>query len=153
MKLSEHFNLSEFTRSSVAEIHHLDNSIDPTTPKGQSVINNLQHICTTILEPLRNFLGEPIIISSGYRCPEVNALLGGVPNSQHLTGEAVDIVIKQKNIVGKSMPDLKYAYIWLLDNTRFDQLILESKGSTKWIHISLCLNDSKNRQHAFSIRK
>ncbi|MDE5560912.1 MAG: hypothetical protein K2J00_03775 [Bacteroidaceae bacterium] len=49
--------------------------------------------CQEILEPLRQYAGQPIIIRSGNRCPALNKAVGGVPNSQHQTGEAVDIHI------------------------------------------------------------
>ena len=155
-RLSEHFALSEFTRSETAERHHIDNSLDPATEQGKAVTGNLRHICQTILEPLREHTGCPIIISSGYRCPELNRLVGGAANSQHLTGEAVDIVPGQKSEDGglKSRDEwLTEAFLWLQDNTRFDQLILETNGTSKWIHVSLRQNDVFNRQKVLLLRK
>lgn len=139
MKLSEHFDLDEFTRSATADRLHIDNSLNPSDPTGQSIINNLRNLCQQVLEPLREHFGIPIMVSSGYRCPELNQAVGGVPNSQHLTGEAADIVL----------PKLADVFYWLIDNTPFDQLGFESRGTTKWIHVSCKMNQSENRQCIF----
>lgn len=85
MRLTEHFKLSEFTNSSTATARGIDN-----TPNEQQIAN-LKRICEEILEPLRAFAGQPIIIGSGYRSPALNKAVGGVKNSQHMTGEAADI--------------------------------------------------------------
>ena len=139
MKLSEHFELNEFTRSATADRLHIDNSLNPSDPTGQSIINNLRNLCQQVLEPLREHFGIPVVVSSGYRCPALNKAVGGVPNSQHLTGEAADIV----------MPKLAEAFYWLIDNVPFDQLGFESRGTTKWIHVSCKMDLSQNRQCIF----
>ena len=87
MKLSEHFDLDEFTRSATADRLHIDNTIP------EELIPNLKNLCVQVLEPLREHFGTPVVISSGYRCPALNQAVGGVPNSQHLTGEAADIIL------------------------------------------------------------
>ena len=133
MKLSEHFDLNEFTRSTTADRLHIDNSIP------EELIPNLRNLCQQVLEPLRQHFGTPVVVSSGYRCPTLNKAVGGVPNSQHLTGEAADIV----------MPKLADVFYWLIGNTPFDQLGFESKGSTKWIHVSCKPNLRENRQCIF----
>lgn len=134
--LSEHFMLSEFERSSTA----VANGIDNRCPS--ALIPNLKNLCEQVLEPLRRQAGEPIVISSGYRCPRLNRLVGGVSTSQHLTGEAVDIYT----------PDPSKLRKWyrLLADGVFDQLILESKGSRRWIHVSCRIDATRNRQHAVS---
>lgn len=82
--LSEHFSLEEMTYSRIA----VENGIDNTpSEEVQCVLKNL---ATTVLEPLRNLYNRPIAILSGYRSEKVNRLAGGVKNSQHLKGEAVD---------------------------------------------------------------
>jgi len=139
--LSPHFRLSEFEYSATAIANGIDNRVPST------LIPNLKNLCEQVLEPLRLQVNEPIIISSGYRSPELNRLVGGAPNSQHMTGEAADILLIANHV---SLID---CYTWLLNNTRFDQLIMESKGNSRWIHISLCRDDTKNRQHAFRLKK
>lgn len=136
MRLTEHFKLSEFTNSSTATARGIDN-----TPNEQQIAN-LKRICEEILEPLRAFAGQPIIIGSGFRCPALNKAVGGVPNSQHQTGEAVDIHIPN-NATG-----IKW-FTWMMENLRFDQLIKEKATKTSksfWIHVSLKAN-GKQRQH------
>lgn len=85
MKLSEHFQLSEFTRSDTATAHGLTNTPPP------EVARRLGMLCHMVLEPTRARVGAPIHISSGYRSIVVNQLAGGVPTSQHCKGEAADI--------------------------------------------------------------
>lgn len=86
MKLSENFSLSEFTRSDTADRLGIDN-----TPSGE-VVANLTELCRAVLQPLREAWGEPLRINSGYRCPALNKAVGGVKTSQHVTGNACDIV-------------------------------------------------------------
>jgi hypothetical protein len=78
---------------------------------------------------------EPIVINSGYRSAEVNRLCGGATNSNHLTGCAVDIRCKDK------VQAIRYACI-LLDiadgkKLDFDELILEKRGTTIWVHFAV----------------
>ena len=87
MQLSKNFSLAELIRSNTAVTLGLDNS----PPK--SVIDNLKTLCERILQPLRDFFGVPITISSGYRCAALNKAVGGSSSSQHMTGEAADIQI------------------------------------------------------------
>ena len=72
MKLTEHFRLGEFTRSVSAKAHDIDNSV----PDVETAMR-LAALCVCILEPLREHVGHPIRISSGYRCPELNAIVHG----------------------------------------------------------------------------
>ena len=80
IKLSNHFTLAEFINAD----KYPDNK-----PTMQHVVN-MVYGCLMLLEPARQMVG-PIIINSGFRCPRVNALVGGVKNSQHLLGQAADI--------------------------------------------------------------
>ena len=80
IQLTKHFTLSEFTRSEKAQAKGIDN-----TPSLEAV-SNLQYLCQQVLEPLRQWIGKPVVINSGYRCSELNQLVGGVNNSQHMTG-------------------------------------------------------------------
>jgi uncharacterized protein YcbK (DUF882 family) len=80
MKLSKNFSLSEF------------NSKDGAVAD-QLVINNLS-ILSEQLEVLREYLGKPIQVTSGYRSKEHNAKIGGAKNSTHVNGMAADIKVK-----------------------------------------------------------
>ena len=148
MKLSEHFSLREFTRSSTAESLGLDNSVDPTTAQGVTVTRNLANLCAEVLEPLREHVGRPIVVTSGYRCKALNNAIGGVANSQHLVGEAADLSIPS---VAKAREWMR----WLMDNTRFDQLILEhDRNGIHWLHVSCKVDAGKNRQQVIhSLKK
>jgi len=97
-KITEHFNLGEFTRSDIAEATRLNNDLDHDNDHDREVIENLRNLCIQVLEPLREFAGVPVIITSGYRCKELNRKVGGVANSQHLVGEAADLTISDKPI-------------------------------------------------------
>lgn len=96
----------------------------------QQVKDNLTKLVDTILDPLREAWGKPIIITSGYRCPQVNKAVGGAKNSQHLTGCAADIrttkdTLEENRKLFKLIQEL---------NLPFDQLIDEH--NLDWIHIS-----------------
>ena len=135
LRLTEHFKLSEFTRSATAVARKIDNA------PSQEVISNLKALCQNVLEPLRAFAGQPIIIGSGYRSPALNKAVGGAKNSQHMTGEAADI----------RLPDLATGrkwFLWMMDNLQFDQLIMEKStfSSTRyWIHVSFSRNHCRQQ--------
>lgn len=99
--LGEYFNLSEFTRSSAASRHGLDN-----TPPPQAVVC-LRALVARVLDPLRGEAG-PVRITSGYRAPEVNRAIGGSSTSQHCAGEAADLVLVVDHDA-ESVADLLYA--------------------------------------------
>jgi zinc D-Ala-D-Ala carboxypeptidase len=127
LKLSPHFTLREMTKSSTADRLSIDN-----TPDHPQVLKALQDLCINILEPARQHFGIPFSPSSAYRCPRLNQAIGSSPNSQHITGQAVDI-----EIPGVSNIDLAE---WIKSNTVFDQLILEyyseDDPSSGWVHVS-----------------
>lgn len=87
ISLSPHFKLSEFTRSNTASKYNI-----PNIPNEEQIAN-LKALCENVLEPLRQWYGKPIVISSGYRCPAVNnhPEVRGATKSQHMTGEAADL--------------------------------------------------------------
>ena len=62
------------------------------------MIENLKALCMEVLQPLRDYLEKPVVISSGYRCSEVNKAVGGVSGSQHLKGEAADIHVENTEL-------------------------------------------------------
>ena len=148
MKLTKHFSLDEFTRSATVQANGVDNTLDMTKADDRIVVENLEHLCQTVLEPLREQMGTPVIISSGYRCRELNRLVGGARNSQHLVGEAADIASPRPSPEGKG--ELKRWFLFIQQHCRFDQLILETRGDRRWIHVSCCRDDSQNRQTCFT---
>ena len=141
--LTPHFRLSEFSRSSTADSHGIDNSV----PK--ELIPSLKNLCEQVLEPLREHFNKPVVISSGYRCPKLNRLVGGVPNSQHQKGEAADIKLY-------SVEEGKRWFNWIVENCNFDQALWERESKNSclfWIHISCRPIISKNRHQAESLIK
>ena len=139
-RLSPHFTLGEMTKTSAKG---LDN-----TPSHAAVMN-LKNLCENWLEDLRYSYGTlygptPIIINSGYRSPEVNKAIGGAPNSNHLTGCAVDI-----RVAGIEQA-LRYAVILLdmADGTQrdFDELLIErSPKGTYWLHFAVRPQGNRRR--------
>lgn len=125
MKISKHLTLEELITSQTATRKGIDN-----TPSAQ-VISNLKLVAEKVFEPLREGLGKPIKISSGYRSPALNKAIGGAKNSQHTTGEALDL---------QGMGGLKNSEIfnYIKNNLDYSQLIWEY-GTDKepaWVHVS-----------------
>lgn len=87
MNLTANFTLDELIVSPTAVRHGIDN-----TP-GEAEAENLRRLCELVLQPLRDLLARPIVVTSGYRCPELNRLVGGAKNSAHLHGLAADILV------------------------------------------------------------
>lgn len=84
MKLSKNFSLSEFTKSNTASRRGIDNN--PTAEH----IHNLVDLCENVLQPLRDAVGVPIRITSGYRSEALNEAIGGSKTSDHSFGRAAD---------------------------------------------------------------
>jgi len=119
MKLSPHFTSDEFTRSQTAARWGIDN-----TPN-ETVLSNL-YKTAAMMEEVRRVCGQPIAISSGYRCPELNRKIGGAMNSQHITGQAVDFTAR-----GLTIDETMQLII--SSNIDYNQLIAEYDS---WVHIS-----------------
>lgn len=142
MRLSKNFTYEELTHSNVAERRGINNR-PRTKEEEKKVIKNLRNLCFEVLQRLRDHLGSPVIINSGYRCPELNVAVGGVKNSQHCRGEACDIRI------ASSKQGREWA-AWIEDNCRFDQMLLErNKNGGVWLHVS-CKRDAKANRQVFS---
>ena len=135
MKLSANFELSELTKSQVAERKGL-----PNNPSANQ-IDNLKALCINVLQPIRSEFDKPVIISSGYRSGEVCIAIGSKPTSQHAEGKACDF-----EIIGVDNKDL---FDWIKNNLEFDQLILEfykdGEANSGWIHVSWNSEDNRNQ--------
>ena len=138
-RLTPHFTLGELTKTKTG-ISNVPN---------EEQVNNLKRLCGW-LEQLRrrwnNIYGDgddPIIINSGFRSPEVNKAVGGVPTSNHLTGCAVDI-----RCIGIEQA-LRYASLLLdisdLNNEDFDELLIEQKSHVYWIHFAVKPRGNRRR--------
>ena len=130
MKKIKYFSLSEFLNSATAKRLGIDNT--PTF----EVVDNLNKLAD-YLDVIREKVGKPILISSGFRCPVLNKAVGGVSNSQHLKGLAADLICADMESLEKV----------LRETGGFDQLIKEHrKGSNSfWFHISVCSRNGKPR--------
>lgn len=82
---AKYFTLLEFTRSHTASLRAMDNN------PPNDVVHNLEWLCAQALDPLREAIGSPVVVTSGYRCPDLNTAVGGSPTSYHLLGLAADI--------------------------------------------------------------
>lgn len=117
-RITSHFGAAEFVTSEVAARRGVDNT--PTA----DAWDNLLALAVNVLEPARVALGG-LHITSGYRCPRLNAAIGGARDSQHMYGEAADVVP-----LACSLGELLR---WIVANTPFDQVIYEFGA---WIHVS-----------------
>jgi hypothetical protein len=134
-QISRSFVLEEFTKSDTAKAKGIVNAI------GQTEVVNLCALVHQVLQPLRDAMGHQVKIGSGYRCPRLNAAVGGVKNSQHMTGEAADLCIDGDMQKGKRW------FEWIKQHCQFDQLIWEhnAKG-TYWVHVSYRANGQNRKQ-------
>lgn len=134
----KHFTIEELTNSDRARELRIDNTPDKDS------IERLATLIVEVLDPARELLGKPIMVTSGYRCSELNSKVGGQPNSQHTKGEAADLQCYNN----------KYLFDIIRENLTFDQIILETKdlfdkngnktGVKEWVHISY--RKGKNRK-------
>ena len=126
MKLSENFSLKELTKSQTAVRKGINNE------PGTAEIENLIHLAESVLQPVREHFGKPVMISSGYRSPALCEAIGSSTKSQHARGEAADFEIHGV--------DNKELATWISKNTTFDQLILEfydeGDPNSGWVHCS-----------------
>jgi hypothetical protein len=138
-KLSNNFRLAEFVKSEIAIRLDINN-----TPPEEAVLN-LTKLCHMVLQPVRDYFGKVVNVSSGFRCLVLNRELKSSDRSQHLKGMAADI-----EIYGIDNYDLAK---WIADNIPvYDQLILEfyEGGNTGWVHVSYN-PDGHNRRENLTI--
>lgn len=122
------FTITELVKSDTAEGAGLDNTPDINS------LDNLLELIFYVLQPLRDKLGKPIIITSGFRSAKVNELVGGVSNSQHLYGQACDFTVTD-------MTPAQLVEFVKNSGVEFDQCVNEYD---QWTHISY--NKGNNRK-------
>ena len=134
--MTENFSLEELTCSDYAIRKGLDN-----TPDADVQANLL--ILAQGLERIRKLLGKPLIISSGYRSPKVNAGIGGAPNSYHTKGLAVDFTVP-----GMTPAQVCYELEAFKDQIQYDKQILEFG---RWTHVQFPEPEEPPRLASFTI--
>lgn len=138
VQITKHFTLEELCASATAKARGIQNK-----PTVQQIVA-LVYLTCYVLEPLREAMNEPIPISSGFRCEQLNRAVGGVANSQHMKGQAADLCI------GGDIEKGKRWFNYIKTHLPFDQLIWEhSKSGTYWVHVSFVHPDfGRNRRQA-----
>jgi len=135
MYLTENISLQELTKSESAVRFGIVN--EPTN----DIIFNLTNLAVNILQPIRDHYNLPLIITSGYRSPELCLKIGSSITSQHTKGQAADFEIG--GVANKDLSD------WIYQNLDYDQLILEfwnpDEPNSGWVHCSY-KNQIENRK-------
>ena len=122
LMLSEHFSLDELIFSATARAMRIVNC------PGSSEIDNLRFLCREVLEPARKIIGEPIHVTSGYRCLALNRAVGGVAQSYHIRGLAADLHIDSADHASR--------LAWALEAQPYCDLILvEHAQGASWLHV------------------
>ena len=142
----KYFSITELTRSDTANRLGIDN-----TPSDE-IKNNLTLFIERVLDPIREDWGSPIMVSSGYRCPELNAKVGGAKTSGHQYGYCVDLQVKGGM---KKIRELaNFIFEWMKDHKmKFDELLFEHSGGVTWLHFCWIGKDGKQRMKCFDIIK
>lgn len=131
----KYFTFRELLHSDLALQNDLVNL--PPRQEAAKIYFNLVVLVDNVLDPIRERFAIPVIVTSGYRCEKVNKLVGGVDNSQHMKGEAVDFCF-----AGFSKKEMAAAFFEIAEEFNFDQLIYYKKKGI--IHISY---SRKNNRH------
>lgn len=124
MRLAPNFRLDEFEYSTTANNNSIHNKLPDQLLNNMTVVANL-------LQEIRNHYNTSVTITSGYRCPELNKLIGGASHSDHMWGKAADFIIP-----GIPCEAVFNEMKWTLDPNTFRLMILEYRGPAEWIHIS-----------------
>ena len=140
--MAKYFKVAEMLKSETADKNKIQNI--PSVEVQQNIEELLE-----VLDDLREFYGKPIRITSGFRCAELNRLVGGSPTSAHVIGYAADL----QPIQG-SFEEFKALVIDWLDKSgvKFDQCIIERSKSTQWVHFGLYNRKGQQRGQQFSLK-
>lgn len=142
----KYFTLSELTKSATARRLGIDNEADV------DVRANITALVDNVLDPLRTKWGMPIIVTSGYRCPKLNAAVGGAVNSQHTKGMAADI----RTVSDTPADNMRLLRCLLNSGIVFDQVICEypdAQGRPDWIHVSFKRLGGNRKNRLTAVRK
>jgi hypothetical protein len=138
MNLSKNVTLAEFCHSNTAVAKGIDNTIkDPVH------LENAKRWAENVFQPIREHLGKPIKINSGYRSKALNkAIPGSSSTSQHCFAEAGDLNLHDRDL-----------FEWIIDNVTFDQMIFEggTEDKANWFHISY--REGRNRKEVLRMVK
>ena len=140
--ISKSFSYSEFEKTDVPgmQVKNTITSVD--------VRDSIKELVDTVIQPLRDAWGEPLAINSGYRCPEVNKAVGGVPTSGHTKGEACDVCPFGRNGHG-DIEVVRQLAITARDlGLPFDQMILYPS----FVHLSHRRNGAQRGQILYNRR-
>ena len=138
-----YFSITEMIKSATAKRLGIDN-----TPS-EDIKNSLTLFIEKILDPIREDWGSPIIVSSGYRCPELNKAVGGAKTSGHLYGFCADLQVK-----GDLRKFSNFVIEWMKDHhMKFDELLFEKSSNVTWLHFCWIGKDGKQRMKSFDIIK
>jgi len=140
-----YFTLKELCRSKKAQDFGIDNF--PTF----EIVANLSRLVSDVLDPLRSAWGSAINVTSGYRCPTLNALVGGTMSSAHLSGYAADLYPAN----GQFDRFVTFTKTWVMAHgIKFDQLIIErDQEGKRWLHIGLFNSKGQQRGQIFNLEK
>ena len=140
-----YFTLAELVKSDTAKRLGIDNS------PSWAVVEHLRTLVEEFLDPLRSAWGKPIRVTSGYRCKNLNAAVGGSSTSVHMIGYAADLQ------VSGSFNKFRYFVVEWAEKTgrKFDQILLESdkKTGAQWIHVGLYSNSGAQRGQVKTMSK
>lgn len=136
---SDFFTLKEFIKSSTATRLKIDN-----TPNAE-ILRNLQYGVQMVLDPLRRIYQQPIFITSGYRCEQLNKAVGGVTNSWHTKGNAADILILDKEEARELFKILKTL-------PSVDTVLFEHSRNAQWIHVQWDMTKTPRHHYNFNYR-
>ena len=139
MDTPTYFTLYELVYSETAEKNNIDNTPD------WDIVDRLKHLAL-FLDGIREAWGGGIIVTSGYRCPDLNKKVGGVSNSVHMLGYAADIIPANGRL--DEFAEFLRGY---LSDRDYDQCIFEQSGKTRWIHIGLYNNKGEQRHMVFEL--
>jgi len=136
--ISKYITLSQATKSITAQRYGIINAPDA------DAIEKMRLLCFTIYDPVCDYFGRAIPVSSFYRNRVLNTKIGGSKTSQHMTGEAMDI---DCDMISDSKITNSVVFFYIMNNFKFDQLIWEfgTNKNPAWVHVSYSVGNNRNQ--------